>query len=234
MEAAAEAGATGIKSVVPEEVKQTNSDQDAGEDHPSEYRVVYVLGGPGSGKSTQCSKISSEFGFSHLSAGDLLQKEVESGSEEGKMIRDLKKEGKLVPSEIVVKLLQQAMRRSESKKFLIDGFPRNEENLAAAENIMKIEPDAILFFDCSEQEAMRRLLSRNQGRADDNAETIRNRLKVYSESTVPVINYYNSKGKVRKIDAERPIEEVYQSVKEVLSGIEGKVTVKEEFQGCTL
>lgn len=222
MEAAAEAGATGIKSVVPEEVKQTNSDQDAGEDHPSEYRVVYVLGGPGSGKSTQCSKISSEFGFSHLSAGDLLQKEVESGSEEGKMIRDLKKEGKLVPSEIVVKLLQQAMRRSESKKFLIDGFPRNEENLAAAENIMKIEPDAILFFDCSEQEAMRRLLSRNQGRADDNAETIRNRLKVYSESTVPVINYYNSKGKVRKIDAERPIEEVYQSVKEVLSGIEGK------------
>lgn len=234
MEAAAEAGATGIKSVVPEEVKQTNSDQDAGEDHPSEYRVVYVLGGPGSGKSTQCSKISSEFGFSHLSAGDLLQKEVESGSEEGKMIRDLKKEGKLVPSEIVVKLLQQAMRRSESKKFLIDGFPRNEENLAAAENIMKIEPDAILFFDCSEQEAMRRLLSRNQGRADDNAETIRNRLKVYSESTVPVINYYNSKGKVRKIDAERPIEEVYQSVKEVLSGIEGKGTVKEEFQGCAL
>lgn len=222
MEAAAEAGAPGIKSVMPEEVKQTNSDQDAGEDHPSEYRVVYVLGGPGSGKSTQCSKISSEFGFSHLSAGDLLQKEVESGSEEGKMIRDLKKEGKLVPSEIVVKLLQQAMCRSESKKFLIDGFPRNEENLAAAENIMKIEPDAILFFDCSEQEAMRRLLSRNQGRADDNAETIRNRLKVYSESTVPVINYYNSKGKVRKIDAERPIEEVYQSVKEVLSGIEGK------------
>ncbi|XP_039157756.1 UMP-CMP kinase 3 isoform X2 [Eucalyptus grandis] len=150
------------------------------------------------------------------------------------MIRDLKKEGKLVPSEIVVKLLQQAMRRSESKKFLIDGFPRNEENLAAAENIMKIEPDAILFFDCSEQEAMRRLLSRNQGRADDNAETIRNRLKVYSESTVPVINYYNSKGKVRKIDAERPIDEVYQSVKEVLSGIEGKGTVKEEFQGCAL
>ncbi|KAF8012767.1 hypothetical protein BT93_I0808 [Corymbia citriodora subsp. variegata] len=224
MEAVGEAGATGRENVMPEEVKQTNSDQwqDAGEDHPNEYRVVYVLGGPGSGKSTQCSKISSEFGFSHLSAGDLLQKEVESGSEEGKMIRDLKKEGKLVPSEIVIKLLQQAMHRSESKKFLIDGFPRNKENLAAAENIMKIKPDAVLFFDCSEQESMRRLLSRNQGRADDNAETIQNRLKVYSELTVPVIDYYNSKGKVRKIDAERPIEEVYKSVKEVLSGIEGK------------
>ncbi|XP_030464513.2 UMP-CMP kinase 3-like [Syzygium oleosum] len=222
MEAVAEDGATGRETVTPEEVIQTKSDQDAGDGHPNEYRVVYVLGGPGSGKSTQCSKISSEFGFSHLSAGDLLQKEVESGSKEGKMIRDLKQEGKLVPSEIVVKLLQQAMRRSESKNFLIDGFPRNEENLAVAENIMKIEADAILFFDCSEQESMRRLLSRNQGRADDNAETIRNRLKVYSEATVPVINYYNSKGKVRKIDAERPIEEVYKSVKEVLSGIVGK------------
>ncbi|XP_030547974.1 UMP-CMP kinase 3-like isoform X1 [Rhodamnia argentea] len=223
MEAGAEGGATGRENVTPEEVKQMKSDQDAGgEDHPREYRVVYVLGSPGSGKSTQCSKISSEFGFSHLSAGDLLQKEVESGSEEGKMIRDLKKEGKLVPSETVVKLLQQAMCRSESKKFLIDGFPRNEENLAAAENIMKIEPDVILFFDCSEPESIRRLLSRNQGRADDNAETIRSRLKVYSESTVPVINYYNSKGKVRKIDAERPVEDVYKSVKEVLSGIESK------------
>ncbi|XP_048128643.1 UMP-CMP kinase 3-like isoform X2 [Rhodamnia argentea] len=203
MEAGAEGGATGRENVTPEEVKQMKSDQV-------------------NGKSTQCSKISSEFGFSHLSAGDLLQKEVESGSEEGKMIRDLKKEGKLVPSETVVKLLQQAMCRSESKKFLIDGFPRNEENLAAAENIMKIEPDVILFFDCSEPESIRRLLSRNQGRADDNAETIRSRLKVYSESTVPVINYYNSKGKVRKIDAERPVEDVYKSVKEVLSGIESK------------
>lgn len=109
------------------------------------------------------------------------------------MIQDSKKEGKLVPSEIIVKLLQKAMQGSQNKKFLIDGFPRNEENLAAAENIvvlqtihsslfpnyqnlclldcvpyvwmmlqLKIEPDAVLFFDCSEEEMIRRLLNRNQ------------------------------------------------------------------------
>ncbi|KAJ4707197.1 UMP-CMP kinase [Melia azedarach] len=183
----------------------------------NQCKIVYALGGPGSGKSTQCSKIAAHLGFCHLSAGDLLQAEVDSGSDWGKMIQDSKKEGKLVPSEIIVKLLQKAMQGSQNKKFLIDGFPRNEENLAAAENILKIEPDAVLFFDCSEEEMIRRLLNRNQGRVDDNIDTIKKRLKVYFDSTLPVINYYSSKGKIRKIDAQRPIEEVFDSVKGVFS-----------------
>ncbi|PKI75571.1 hypothetical protein CRG98_003972 [Punica granatum] len=134
------------------------------------------------------------------------------------MIADLKREGRLVPSEIVVKLLQQAMQRTGNKKSLIDGFPRNEEN----QNIIKIEPELVLLLDCSEEESTRRLLNRNQGRVDDNAETIKKRFKVYSESTLPVINYYSSNGKLRRIDAERPIEEVYESVKEILSELEQK------------
>ncbi|KDO72254.1 hypothetical protein CISIN_1g040894mg, partial [Citrus sinensis] len=169
--------------------------------------------GPGSGKSTQCSKIAKHLGFRHLSAGDLLEAEAESGSNDGKMIREYKKEGKLVPSEIIVKLLQKAMQESQNKNFVIDGFPRNEENLSAAENILKIEPNAVLVFDCSEEEMTRRILSRNQGRVDDKIDTIKKRLNVYSESTLPVINYYSSKGKVRKIDAGRPIEEVFDEIK---------------------
>ncbi|XP_031395227.1 UMP-CMP kinase 3-like isoform X4 [Punica granatum] len=201
--------------------------KEANEQLSKGYTVVYVLGCPGSGKSTQCSKISAGLGFFHLSAGDLLQEEINSGSEDGKMIADLKREGRLVPSEIVVKLLQQAMQRTGNKKSLIDGFPRNEEN----QNIIKIEPELVLLLDCSEEESTRRLLNRNQlipllpimkGRVDDNAETIKKRFKVYSESTLPVINYYSSNGKLRRIDAERPIEEVYESVKEILSELEQK------------
>ncbi|XP_031395228.1 UMP-CMP kinase 3-like isoform X5 [Punica granatum] len=193
--------------------------KEANEQLSKGYTVVYVLGCPGSGKSTQCSKISAGLGFFHLSAGDLLQEEINSGSEDG--------EGRLVPSEIVVKLLQQAMQRTGNKKSLIDGFPRNEEN----QNIIKIEPELVLLLDCSEEESTRRLLNRNQlipllpimkGRVDDNAETIKKRFKVYSESTLPVINYYSSNGKLRRIDAERPIEEVYESVKEILSELEQK------------
>ncbi|XP_034709875.1 UMP-CMP kinase 4-like isoform X1 [Vitis riparia] len=134
---------------------------------------------------------------------------------------DYKKEGKIVPSEVTVKLLQQAMQGSTNNKFLIDGFPRNEENRTAFENIMKVEPDFVLFFYCSQEELTRRILNRNQGRVDDNIQAIPKRFQVYFESTLPVIDYYSSKRKVQKIDAERSIEEVFEAVKSIFLNFSG-------------
>lgn len=215
-----------------DENQQSNQEQGSGsgDNHPNSDIIIYVLGGPGSGKGTQCSKIVEHFGFTHLSAGELLESEVKSGSETGKMIQEYKKEGKLVPSEIVVKLLQQAMQRSGNNKFLLDGFPRNERNRVAAEKILKIQPTVVLVFECSEEEMIRRVLHRNQGRVDDNIDTVKKRLKVYKESTLPVVDYFAKMGKVRKIDAERSIEEVFESVKAILSELgitkhEGERTV---------
>jgi len=185
--------------------------------------VVFVLGGPGSGKGTQCSRIVEQFGFTHLSAGDLLRAEIKSGSANGTMIQDMIKEGKIVPSEVTIKLLQNAMEQSGNDKFLIDGFPRNEENRAAFEEVTKSEPAFVLYFDCCEQEMEKRLLGRNQGREDDNTETIRKRFKVFLESSLPVIQHYESKGKVRKVNAERPIEEVFESVKGIFAPQNEKV-----------
>ncbi|XP_031399350.1 UMP-CMP kinase 3-like [Punica granatum] len=182
-----------------------------------EPTVVFVLGGPGSGKGTQCANIVQHFGYTHLSAGDLLRAEIKSGSENGTMIQNMIKEGKIVPSEVTIKLLQNAMLESANNKFLIDGFPRNEENRAAFEAVTKIEPAFVLFFECSEEEMERRLLGRNQGREDDNIETIRKRFKVFMESSIPVVEYYESKGKVCKIDAAKPIEEVFEAVKAVFT-----------------
>ncbi|PKI42180.1 hypothetical protein CRG98_037419 [Punica granatum] len=133
------------------------------------------------------------------------------------MIQNMIKEGKIVPSEVTIKLLQNAMLESANNKFLIDGFPRNEENRAAFEAVTKIEPAFVLFFECSEEEMERRLLGRNQGREDDNIETIRKRFKVFMESSIPVVEYYESKGKVCKIDAAKPIEEVFEAVKAVFT-----------------
>ncbi|KAI5072457.1 hypothetical protein GOP47_0012563 [Adiantum capillus-veneris] len=175
-------------------------------------KVIFVLGGPGSGKGTQCASIVEHFGFTHLSAGDLLRAEINSGNENGLMIQHMIKEGKIVPSEVTVKLLQTAMYKSGNDKFLIDGFPRNEENRAAFELVTGITPEFILFFDCPEEEMERRLLGRNQGRVDDNIETIRKRFKVFVDSSLPVINHYDSLGKVRKIDAARSKEEVFACV----------------------
>ncbi|CAL5057532.1 unnamed protein product [Urochloa decumbens] len=187
--------------------------------------VVFVLGGPGSGKGTQCANIVEHFGFTHLSAGDLLRAEIKSGSENGTMIENMIKEGKIVPSEVTIKLLQDAMIKSENDKFLIDGFPRNEENRAAFENVTisfslfqtKISPAFVLFFDCSEEEMERRLLGRNQGRVDDNIETIKKRFKTFVESSLPVIEHYSSKDKVKKIDAAKPILEVFEDVKAIFA-----------------
>ncbi|XP_017699980.2 UMP-CMP kinase 3-like isoform X2 [Phoenix dactylifera] len=133
------------------------------------------------------------------------------------MIQNMIKEGKIVPSEVTIKLLQKAMLESGNDKFLIDGFPRNEENRAAFENVTKIEPEFVLFFVCPEEEMERRLLNRNQGRDDDNTETIRKRFKVFVESSLPVVEHYDSKGKVRKIDAAKPVDEVFEAVKAIFS-----------------
>uniref|UniRef100_A0A6N2MV96 adenylate kinase n=1 Tax=Salix viminalis TaxID=40686 RepID=A0A6N2MV96_SALVM len=201
--------------------------KDTSKNFSNEASVVFVLGGPASGKGTQCPKIVEHFGFTHLCVGELLEEETKSGSENGLaftiflhfiffiFFKDLAKndpyfklEGKIVPSEVTVGILQQAMQQSENKKFIIDGFPRNEENIATFEKTVKVEPEFVLFFDCPEDELKRRLLNRNQGRADDNPVTIEKRLKVFKESTLPVINYYSSKGKVQKINAQRSVEQV--------------------------
>ncbi|KAL9255758.1 UMP-CMP kinase 3-like protein [Drosera capensis] len=187
------------------------------------HGIFEVDSGPGSGKGTQCANIVEHFGYTHLSAGDLLRAEIKSGSENGTMIQNMIKEGKIVPSEVTVKLLQRAIQDSANDKFLIDGFPRNEENRAAFESVTGIEPEFVLFFDCPEEEMEKRILGRNQGREDDNVATIRKRFKVYMESSLPVIEYYNSRGKVRKIDAAKPVESVFEDVKAVFSPLIEKV-----------
>ncbi|KAF0902565.1 hypothetical protein E2562_018061 [Oryza meyeriana var. granulata] len=197
-------------------------------------KIIFVLGGPGSGKGTQCCNIVEHFGFTHLSAGDLLRAEINSGSENGTMIDTIIKEGKIVPSEVTIKLLQEAIIKSGNDKFIIDGFPRNEENRAAFESVINISPEFVLFFDCSEEEMERRLLGRNQGRSDDNIETIRKRFKVFVESSFPVIEYYDSKGIVKKIDATKPVPEVFEDVKAIFHPYGLKVLVGMGFKGVKI
>jgi UMP-CMP kinase len=118
----------------------------------SPTRVVFVLGGPGSGKGTNCERIVNEFGFAHLSAGDLLRAERKSGSKLGEEIENLIKQGILVSSEITVRLLKEAMEKSSSNKFLIDGFPRNAENYETWNRDMSdCIVDFVLVLECPDE-----------------------------------------------------------------------------------
>ncbi|KAK2975848.1 hypothetical protein RJ640_022865 [Escallonia rubra] len=179
--------------------------------------ITFVLGGPGSGKGTQCARIVETFGFTHLSAGDLLRHEISLNRENGAMILNTIKEGKIVPSEVTVKLIKRAIESSVNDKFLIDGFPRCEENRVTYERIIGKEPNIVLFFDCPQEEMVKRVLSRNQGRVDDNIDTIKERLKVFKTLNLPVINYYAEKGKLLKINGTGTEDEIFERVRPVFS-----------------
>ncbi|XP_056694191.1 probable UMP-CMP kinase 2 isoform X2 [Spinacia oleracea] len=177
-------------------------------------------GGPGSGKGTQCEKIVETYGFTHLSAGDLLRHEISSKSENGSMILEIIKEGKIVPSEVTVKLILKSISSTDNHKFLIDGFPRTEENRVAYERIIGAEPNLVLFFDCPEEVMVKRILNRKQGRIDDNDETVKTRLKVFKELSLPVVKYYSKKGILHTINGDRTEDEISSQVREVLSAYE--------------
>ena len=185
-------------------------------------QVVFVLGGPGSGKGTQSTKISEKFGFKHLSAGDLLREERNrKGSEFGELIESYIREGKIVPVEITVNLIKRAMESHgwENGKFLFDGFPRNVDNLQGWRNLLdgKVEEKLCLFFDCPEEVMERRLLARGEssGRSDDNLESIRKRFRTYMTETVPIIESFREAGKVAQIHADSPVDQVWSEVQEV-------------------
>ncbi|XP_075111334.1 UMP-CMP kinase isoform X1 [Nicotiana tabacum] len=200
--------------------------------------VAFVLGGPGSGKGTQCLKIAETFGFEHIGAGDLLRKEMYSSTEEGSgptkfcnifpsefsaMIQKLMREGSIAPSEVTVKLIQKAIESAENRKFLIDGFPRSEENRTAYERIIGAEPNFVLFFDCPEEVMVKRVLNRNEGRVDDNEHTVKERLKVYKAVTLPVVNHYAKKGKLYKVDGTGTQEEIFERVRPIFSSLSSLV-----------
>ncbi|XP_068098528.1 UMP-CMP kinase [Hyperolius riggenbachi] len=187
--------------------------------------VVFVLGGPGAGKGTQCERIVEKYGYTHLSAGDLLRDERKRpGSEYGELIESYITEGKIVPVEITISLLKRAMDQTmaahaDKNKFLIDGFPRNEDNLQGWDKTMdgKADVSFVLFFDCDNETCIERCLERGKssGRSDDNRESLQKRIQTYLQSTRPIIDLYEKRGKVRKVDASHSVDKVFVKVQEI-------------------
>nr|KAF6482969.1 adenylate kinase 1 [Rousettus aegyptiacus] len=136
-------------------------------------KIIFVVGGPGSGKGTQCEKIVQKYGYTHLSTGDLLRAEVSSGSARGKILSEIMEKGQLVPLETVLDMLRDAMvaKVDISKGFLIDGYPR--EVRQGEEFEQRIGPPTLLLYvDAGPETMTKRLLKRGEtsGRVDDNEE----------------------------------------------------------------
>ncbi|KAI9493614.1 adenylate kinase-domain-containing protein [Zychaea mexicana] len=186
-----------------------------------EVTVVFVLGGPGAGKGTQCDNLKRDFGFVHLSAGDLLRAEQKRpGSKYGELINHYIREGLIVPMEVTIALLENAMKEametSKSTRFLIDGFPRKMDQAVKFEEVV-VPSKVVLYFECPEEVMLKRLLKRGEssGRIDDNIESIKKRFNVFKDTSFPVIEAFEKQDKVKKVHCDQPVEEVYKQVKSV-------------------
>ncbi|MFT7623375.1 MAG: UMP-CMP kinase, partial [Myxococcota bacterium] len=171
--------------------------------------VVFVLGGPGSGKGTMCSLAQSQLGWTHLSTGDLLRAERKAGGETADTIEKYITAGELVPNEITVTLLknamEMAMRRTGRINFLLDGFPRSLDNMEGWYEIFGREAELpqMLHFECPYEELEKRILGRAKysGRSDDNIESMKLRFDTFKAKTLPTLELFKSKNKVVEVDA---------------------------------
>merc|ERR1712142_1227671 len=175
-------------------------------------KVLFIVGGPGCGKGTQCERLVNAFGLSHLSSGDLLRDEVASGSALGKSLEEAMKNGQLVGLETVLTLIRNAMVKltlKNSKGFLIDGYPREIRQGTLFESTVK-PCDAVVYFKAKDATMTKRLMHRGKtsGRVDDNEETIKKRLVTFHESTQPVVDHYKVKKMLIEIPADGEVDDI--------------------------
>lgn len=182
--------------------------------------VVFVLGGPGTGKGTMCELAEAQLGWIHLSTGELCREECERGGEKADIIEAELAKGKLAPDDIMVELLKEAMdkamRATGKTNFLLDGFPRCMGNLDGWYEIYgkDAELPRMLFFDCPFEVLEQRILGRAKftGRKDDNVEYIKLRYDTFREETIPTVEFFREKGLCVDIDTSRGRKDVYDDV----------------------
>ena len=188
------------------------------------YKVIFIVGPPGAGKNTQCDKLVEKYNFIHFGAGDLLREEIKRGTEDGKLIKSIMSEGKYVPTKITCDLIKKAMDNfGKDKIFLIDGYPRNQENIDGWNEIFggNYTLVASILLKCNEEELEKRLLERAKisGRIDDNIEVIRKRFKTHIEQTQPIEEKLKEMGPFFEVQANGTEGEVFSRIKEKLSNL---------------
>ncbi len=185
------------------------------------YKVIFIVGPPGVGKNTQCDKLVEKYKFIHFGAGDLLRAESKKDTEDGKLINSLISQGKIVPVKITCSLLKKAMDEAGKKNiFLIDGYPRNQDNIDGWNEVFGENYKLItsIILGCDEEMLEKRLLQRAQhsGRSDDKVDVIKKRFKVYVEQSQPIEAKLKLMGPFIEVKADGTIDEVFQKISQQL------------------
>ncbi len=192
---------------------------------------LILLGAPGAGKGTQAERLQAERGLVQLSTGDMLRAAVAAGTETGRKAKEIMDRGDLVPDAVVVGIISDRIDQPDCKKgFILDGFPRNEAQAQALDKmlvekgqkldlVIEVKVDEKILFDRIRTRAAESAAASGTVRADDNEETLRNRLGVYHAQTAPLLPYYSAQGKLRSIDGMQAVESVAKQIAALLDGL---------------
>ncbi len=202
---------------------------------------IILLGAPGAGKGTQAAMIAEEFKVPHISTGDILRRNMKEGTPLGLKAKAFVESGGLVPDEVVIGLVEDRLSEQDCQNgYILDGFPRTIAQAEALDKVARI--DLAINIDVPFETIIDRLGGRRvcvcgetyhvsmlNGettckrcgkelfiRDDDKPETVKNRLKIYSDQTQPLIDYYRSQNKVVDIKANGTKEEIFADIKKVL------------------
>lgn len=184
---------------------------------------IILCGAPGSGKGTQSAIIAEKYGLQHLSTGDVLRAEIKSGSALGREIDAIISKGNLVPDHKMIHLIENYldMLPEGCNGVIFDGFPRTVEQAEALTLLLERKQMSSVMIDMfvEEDEIIKRLLERGKssGRADDNFETIKQRLKIYHEVTLPVANYYLRHHNYFAVNGNNTVEDTFAQIDTILT-----------------
>lgn len=205
---------------------------------------LILLGPPGAGKGTQAEILSKKLGIDTISTGVMLRTAIREGTELGKLAEGYINEGKLVPDDVVVGIVKERLSQEDCEKgFILDGFPRTTAQ-AEALSESGVEIDKVLSLEVSDEAIIERLSGRREcklcgtpyhvvykpsangdkctcggeliQRADDNEETVKNRIKIYHEQTEPIKDYYEKKGKLVIAYGQEELEDTTKEVAKAL------------------
>ena len=181
--------------------------------------IIILFGPPGAGKGTQAERLVDKHNLMQLSTGDMLRDAIAKGSDLGIKAKAIMDKGELVSDEIIISMIREKIQGNKGRGFIFDGFPRNLEQAKALDemlNDLKLSLDVVIEIVVSDDILINRIEKRAQesqnARSDDNEEVLKNRLKVYHQSTEKIKPYYLDQNKLVKIDGIRSIEQVSHDI----------------------
>jgi adenylate kinase len=184
---------------------------------------IVLLGPPGSGKGTQAELLIEKLKLPHISTGELLRSAAKAGTELGQKAKMITDRGDLVSDEIMLGLITERLSRDDVKSgFILDGYPRNINQAKALDEILDSQGQSmveVLHIDLDAELVVQRIAGRaaQEHRSDDVEEVVRNRLRIYTEQTAPLVDYYAAKGELSRVLGDGTTEEVFQRIMSVLS-----------------